>query len=121
MQVIAGAGRYTAATGGEPNHWAEHLASADLSVGTYSIPAGGRDDQEPHHEDEIYVVQSGAATLVTDSGTAEVRPGAVIFVPAGERHQFTDVRGDLALLVVFAPPYGSRPDVENSRPAATSS
>jgi len=51
---------------------------------------------------------------VTDSGTAEVGPGSVIFVPAGENHKFTDVRGDLALLVIFAPPYGSRPDVENS-------
>jgi mannose-6-phosphate isomerase-like protein (cupin superfamily) len=120
MQVIAEAGRYTAAMG-EPSHWAEHLASADLSVGTYSVPAGGLDDQEPHREDEIYVVQAGAATLVTDSGTAEVRPGSVIFVPAGERHQFTDVREDLALLVIFAPPYGSRADVENSGPAATSS
>jgi mannose-6-phosphate isomerase-like protein (cupin superfamily) len=114
MQVIEGAGRYTAATGGEANHWAEHMASADLSVGTYSIPAGGLDDQEPHHEDEIYVVQAGAATLVTDSGTTEVGPGSVIFVPAGENHKFTNVRGDLAVLVIFAPPYGSRPDVEDS-------
>ena len=112
MQVIEGAGRYTAATGGEPNHWAEHMASADLSVGTYSILAGGFDDQEPHREDEIYVVQAGAATLVTDSGTAEVRPGSVIFVPAGEGHRFTDITEGLALLVFFAPPYGSRADVE---------
>jgi mannose-6-phosphate isomerase-like protein (cupin superfamily) len=108
MQVIEGAGRYTPAKDGEPNHWAEHLASTDLSVGTYSVPPGGRDDQHPHTEDEIYVVQAGTATLVTDSGTGEVRPGSVIFVPAGERHQFTNVGGDLALLVIFAPPYGSR-------------
>jgi mannose-6-phosphate isomerase-like protein (cupin superfamily) len=120
MQVIEGAGRYTPAAGGEPNHWAEHLASADLSVGTYSIPAGGLDDQQPHREDEIYVVQAGAATLVTDSGTAEVGPGSVIFVPAGEQHRFTDIQGGLSLLVVFAPPYGSRPDVENPAPAPTS-
>ena len=119
MEVIEEAGRYTTATGGEPNHWAEHLASADLSVGTYSIPTGGLDDQEPHREDEIYVVRAGAATLVTDSGTAQVQPGSVIFVPAGEQHRFTDVREDLALLVIFAPPYGSRPDVENA--AASSS
>ena len=120
MQVIEGAGRYTPASGGEPNHWAEHLASADLSVGTYSIPAGGLDDQEPHREDEIYVVRAGAATLVTDSGTAQVRPGSVIFVPAGEEHRFTDVREDLALLVIFAPPYGSRSDVGNAAAAASS-
>ena len=121
MQVIEGAGRYTPAADGEPTHWAEHLASADLSVGTYSIPAGGLDDQEPHREDEIYVVQAGAATLVTDSGTAQVQAGSVIFVPAGERHRFTGVREDLALLVIFAPPYGSRSDVENAAAATSSS
>ena len=121
MQVIEGAGRYSAATGGEPNDWAEHMASADLSVGTYSIPAGGIDDQGPHREDEIYVVEAGTATLVTDSGTAEVQAGSVIFVPAGERHRFTDVREDLALLVIFAPPYGSRSDVENAAAVTSSS
>jgi mannose-6-phosphate isomerase-like protein (cupin superfamily) len=108
MQIIERAGRYTPAPGGEPNHWAEHMASTDLSVGTYSVPAGGLDDQDPHTEDEIYVVQTGTATLVTDSGTAEVGPGSVIFVPAHERHQFTNVGGDLAVLVIFAPPYNSR-------------
>jgi mannose-6-phosphate isomerase-like protein (cupin superfamily) len=108
MQVIEGAGRYTPPRDGEPNHWAEHLASSDLSVGTYSVPAGGLDDQQPHTEDEIYVVRAGTATVVADSGTAEVGPGSVIFVPAHERHEFTNVGADLALVVIFAPPYGSR-------------
>jgi mannose-6-phosphate isomerase-like protein (cupin superfamily) len=112
MRIFPDAGIYAPPDGGDPNHWVVHANSDDLSLGTYSIPAGGLDDQEPHREDEIYVVQAGAATLVTDSGTAEVGPGSVIFVPAGENHEFTDVRGDLALLVIFAPPYGSRPDVE---------
>jgi len=108
MQVIAGAGIYTPPDGAAPNHWIVHLNSADLSVGTYSIPAGGQDDQTPHTEDEIYAVQSGRATLVTTSGIIDVGPGSVVFVPAGERHKFTEVSEDLALLVVFAPPYGSR-------------
>jgi mannose-6-phosphate isomerase-like protein (cupin superfamily) len=108
MQVIAGAGRYTAPNDGEPNHWVVHLTTDDLSVGTYSIPDGGLDDQTTHHEDEIYVVRAGTATLVTDSGSAEVGPGAVIFVPPGEKHVFTDVRGDFAVLGIFAPPYLSR-------------
>jgi mannose-6-phosphate isomerase-like protein (cupin superfamily) len=85
-----------------------HASSDDLSLGTYSIPAGGLDDQTPHTEDEIYVVQAGRATLVTPSGTAAVGPGSVVFVPAGETHSFTDITEDLALVVVFAPPYGSR-------------
>jgi mannose-6-phosphate isomerase-like protein (cupin superfamily) len=108
MRVIAEAGAYTPPDGAEPNHWIVHLSSEDLSLGTYCIPAGGLDDQTPHTEDEIYVVRSGRATLKTDTGTAEVGPGSVIFVPAGETHTFTAVAEDLALVVIFAPPYGSR-------------
>lgn len=108
MQVIAGAGAYTPPDGDAPHHWVVHLNSDDLSLGTYSIPAGGQDDQSPHAEDEVYVVQSGRATLVTTSVIADVGPGSVVFVPAGEPHRFTEISEDLALLVVFAPPYGSR-------------
>jgi len=107
MQVIEGAGVYTP-PGEAPNHYVEQWRVPDLSVGTYSIPASGVDDQTPHTEDEIYVVQRGRARLVTDSGEAEVGPGAVIFVPAGEGHRFVDVTEDLALLVMFAPAYRSR-------------
>jgi mannose-6-phosphate isomerase-like protein (cupin superfamily) len=108
MQIFAEAGTFTPPSGAEPNDWIVHLNSGDLSLGTYCIPAGGADDQSPHTEDEIYVVQTGRATLVTGSGTAAVGPGSVIYVPAGETHRFTDVTEDLALIVVFAPPYGSR-------------
>jgi mannose-6-phosphate isomerase-like protein (cupin superfamily) len=108
MRIIADAGKFAPPEGDDANDWVVHLNSDDLSLGTYSIPAGGLDDQSPHTEDEIYVVQTGRATLVTDSGTAEVGPGTVIFVPAGETHKFTEILEDLALLVVFAPPYGSR-------------
>ena len=108
MQVIAEAGAYTPPDGDAPNHWVVHLNSDELSLGTYSIPAGGTDDQEPHTEDEVYVVQAGRATLVTASGTVLVEPGSVVFVPAGETHEFTDITEDLALVVIFAPRYGSR-------------
>ena len=107
MQIIDGAGVYTAASG-EPVHWAEHLRVPDLSVGTYSIPAGGTDTQTPHTEDEIYVVTSGRAVIETPGGTAPVSPGSVIFVPAREEHRFSNVTEDLALLVIFAPAEESR-------------
>ena len=107
MQIIEGAGAYRP-SGAAANDWVEHLRVADLSVGTYSIPAGGLDDQSPHTEDEIYVVTAGRAMIITPAGSARVGPGSVIFVPAGEEHRFTEVTEDLALLVVFAPAYDSR-------------
>jgi mannose-6-phosphate isomerase-like protein (cupin superfamily) len=104
MHLINGAGAHHRPTEpGRPNHWVEHLRVPALSVGTYSIPAGGADTQSPHTEDEIYVVTAGAARLAAASGTVEVGPGAVVYVPAGEDHRFVDVTDDFAVLVVFAP------------------
>jgi mannose-6-phosphate isomerase-like protein (cupin superfamily) len=108
MKVLASAGVFTAADGGEPVHWAEHLRVADLSVGTYSIPAGGTDDQSPHTEDEIYVITAGRATLQAGGDRAVLGPGSVVYVPAGEVHRFVDVIEDLAAIVLFAPAEYSR-------------
>jgi mannose-6-phosphate isomerase-like protein (cupin superfamily) len=107
MQIIDGAGVYGATSGG-PAHWVEQLRVPDLSVGTYSIPAGGTDDQSPHTEDEIYVVTSGHAVIETPGGSAPVSPGSVVFVPAHEEHRFTSITEDLALLVIFGPAEESR-------------
>lgn len=107
MRLIEGAGAFTS-PGSAPNHFVEQLRVADLSVGTYSIPAGGLDDQTPHGEDEIYVVRSGRGRLVSGEGSLPVGPGSVIYVAAGEEHRFTDIEEDLAILVLFAPPYRSR-------------
>jgi mannose-6-phosphate isomerase-like protein (cupin superfamily) len=105
MDIVAGAG---APLSGEQAQYVEQLRVPDLSVGTYSIPAGGVDGQRPHTEDEIYVVTGGRAHIVTPTQKAAVIPGDVIFVPAGEEHRFVDITEDLTLLVVFAPAEGSR-------------
>jgi mannose-6-phosphate isomerase-like protein (cupin superfamily) len=105
MQIIKGAGRWAAPAAGAANDWAENFRVPALSVGTYCIPAGGADDQSPHAEDEIYVVTAGQARIATPQGVADVGPGSVVFVPAGEEHRFVDVTEDLALLVVFGPAY----------------
>ncbi len=108
MRIVDGAGAYS-----PPEHgvlWIEQLRVPDLSIGTYSVPAGGTDPQSPHTEDEVYVVTAGRARIVTDDGEAAVGPGSVIFVPAGEAHRFVDITEDLAVLVIFGPAeYSRRP------------
>jgi mannose-6-phosphate isomerase-like protein (cupin superfamily) len=104
MQVISGAGEFA----GAGVSWVEHLRVPDLSVGTYSIPAGGTDNQEPHTEDEIYLVTTGRAVLESGGDRIAVRPGSVIYVPAGEVHRFAEIVEDLAAIVVFAPAEYSR-------------
>jgi mannose-6-phosphate isomerase-like protein (cupin superfamily) len=101
MQLISGAGIFTPPEGDA--HWVEQLRVPDLSVGTYSIRAGGTDDQSPHTEDEIYAITAGRATLVSGGETAQVGPGTVVYVPAFEEHRFTEITEDFAALVFFAP------------------
>jgi mannose-6-phosphate isomerase-like protein (cupin superfamily) len=106
MPLIEGAGAFAAQPGDAS--YVEQLRTADLSVGTYSIAAGGVDRQSPHTEDEVYVVTRGRATFVDEVGRTAVGPGDVLFVGAGVAHRFEDVSDDLALVVVFGPPEGSR-------------
>ena len=87
----------------EFHRWVEHFRVPALSVGTYRIVAGGTDDQQPHGEDEIYVVQAGRARLVAGDASVAVGPGSVVYVPAGEVHRFVDVSEELEVLVVFVP------------------
>jgi mannose-6-phosphate isomerase-like protein (cupin superfamily) len=108
MPVIEAAGQFAPDHGTGGAHYAEHLRSADLWVGTYSIPAGGADGQSPHTEDEIYVVTAGAATFVDAGGEVLVGSGATIFVAAGDEHRFVEVTEDVATVVVFGPPESSR-------------
>ncbi len=108
MRIIGGAGAFTRPAGDEQVHWTEQLRVPDLSVGTYSIVAGGTDTQTPHTEDEIYVVTAGRATLESGGERAPVGPGSVVYVPAGEAHRFTGITEDLVVLVVFAPAEESR-------------
>jgi mannose-6-phosphate isomerase-like protein (cupin superfamily) len=103
VNVIEGAGMFTRPAAPDGTDWAEHLRVPDLSVGTYSIAAGGTDGQSPHTEDEIYVVTAGQATFEAAGERVPVGPGSVLYVSAGEVHAFTDVAEDLAVLVVFAP------------------
>ena len=78
-------------------------------MGICQLKAGQPDPQKPHGEDEVYYVVAGNARFRADGGTAEVKPGTILFVPKGEQHRFEEITADLTVLVVFAPPEGSRP------------
>jgi mannose-6-phosphate isomerase-like protein (cupin superfamily) len=103
MEILKNAGAFRTPPAGTTREYNEQLRVPAMSVGTYSIAAGGIDGQSPHRQDEIYVVTTGRARFTADSGEAEVGPGDVIFVPAGEAHRFVDVAEDFATLVFFAP------------------
>lgn len=81
----------------------EFLKIPDLSMGLYVLPAGGKDPQSPHTEDEVYYVVSGRAKIMVADEDREVQAGSIVYVAKNVAHHFHSIEEDLTLLVFFAP------------------
>ncbi|PSL47490.1 Cupin domain-containing protein [Chitinophaga niastensis] len=59
------------------------------------------DAQEPHIQDEIYLVMRGGGEFVMEDKIVTVGMGDFLFVPAGAEHHFRNFTPDLLLWVIF--------------------
>lgn len=82
------------------------LHERNMSAGLYAVNAGEADPQQPHAQDEVYMVISGHGSITVGAETTSVGRGSVVYVPAGVAHKFHHVTEDLRVLVVFSPPEG---------------
>jgi mannose-6-phosphate isomerase-like protein (cupin superfamily) len=76
-------------------------ASPGLEIGVYVLWAPEPDRQQPHEDDEVYIVLEGSGVLEVDGKPVPLAEGQAVFVPAGARHQFIGYE-HLSLLVLFA-------------------
>jgi mannose-6-phosphate isomerase-like protein (cupin superfamily) len=74
--------------------------SAGLEVGVYSLVAPEPDRQQPHEDDELYVVLERTGVLEVEGEQVPVREGTAVFVEAGAEHRFTAYE-HLSVLVIF--------------------
>ncbi|WP_299432409.1 cupin domain-containing protein [uncultured Meiothermus sp.] len=81
----------------------EFLRVPSLSAGWYVLEAGAADPQNPHNEDEVYVVLRGKGKIRVGSQVTPVQPGSVVFVQAQVEHKFFDIQERLEILVIFGP------------------
>jgi mannose-6-phosphate isomerase-like protein (cupin superfamily) len=81
----------------------EFVRRDSMSCGLYVLEPGADDPQEPHQEDEVYVVLEGRARLMVAGRDHPVGPGSVLFVARTVAHRFHDVTQRLSVLVFFAP------------------
>jgi mannose-6-phosphate isomerase-like protein (cupin superfamily) len=79
-------------------------SSPGLEIGVYVLVAPEPDRQQPHTEDEVYVVLEGSGVLEVEHATTALSEGMALFVPAGAEHRFTSYE-QLSLLVVFNGPH----------------
>ncbi len=78
--------------------------SPGLVLGVYVLVAPEPDQQQPHADDEVYVVLEGSGTLEIDGTAVPLTEGQAVFVPAGAEHRFIGYE-NLTVLVIFARPH----------------
>jgi mannose-6-phosphate isomerase-like protein (cupin superfamily) len=74
--------------------------SAGLELGVYVLVAPEPDRQQPHEDDEVYIVLEGTGRLDVEGSPVDLREGHAVFVPAGAEHRFTGYE-QLSVLVIF--------------------
>ncbi len=92
------------AAASEDGRYGVLLRSGTMELGFYK--PDGVDPQQPHDQDEIYIVQCGSGTFVIGDEGRPFSQGEALFVPAGAVHRFENFSDDFATWVVFYGPTG---------------
>ena len=66
----------------------------------YYAPVG-TDNQQPHQQDEVYVIASGSGIFDLDGKKSQFQTGDLIYVPAHTPHHFENFSTDFATWVIF--------------------
>jgi mannose-6-phosphate isomerase-like protein (cupin superfamily) len=77
--------------------------SPGLEIGVYVLVWPEADRQQPHEDDEVYVVLEGSGVLQVEDNRIELDEGHFAFVPAHVEHRFVAYE-QLAVLVIFTRP-----------------
>jgi len=75
-------------------------SSPGIEIGVYVLVAPEPDRQQPHADDEVYVVLEGSGELEVEGQRVDLREGHAVFVPAGAEHRFSAYER-LSVLVIF--------------------
>ena len=74
--------------------------SEGVELGVYVLVAPEADRQQPHDDDEIYLVLDGSGVLDVEGKSVPMSVGDAVFVEAGADHRFSAYE-QLAVLVLF--------------------
>ena len=80
------------------------FAHGSLTIEVYKPE--GRDLQEPHSRDEVYIIISGTGEFVNNGIRTDFSPGDFLFVSAGIVHRFKNFTTDFSTWVIFYGPEG---------------
>jgi len=79
----------------------EFLRTPSMSCAIYHLPAGSKDMQTPHDEDELYFVVAGRGRLRVDGVEHPIVKDTLMYVRAPCDHAFFNIEEDLTVLAFF--------------------
>ncbi len=79
--------------------YAEVFRHGRLSAGIYAPHE--TDEQQPHDQDEFYVVVNGSGFFEVAGSRQPFGPGDLLFVEAGVEHKFESFTPDFAVWAIF--------------------
>lgn len=82
----------------------EMLKNGSLLVEIYKPDK--QDLQNPHEQDELYVIISGSGDFILEDEKFDFQIGDLFFVPAGKEHRFENFTDDFSTWVIFYGPIG---------------
>ena len=100
-QLPAPAGSRADYPHGLPFAQAMRHGSMSMELFVPALSQLGRDVQQPHRQDELYIVLLGTAELVRGTERSAAQAGDAFFVPAGQAHRFENFSDDFSTWVVF--------------------
>jgi mannose-6-phosphate isomerase-like protein (cupin superfamily) len=87
----------------------EALAHGTMSLQVFA--PRGEDRQQPHRQDELYIVASGSSDFFREGERERVVAGDALFVRAGTEHRFAYMSEDFVTWVIFWGPEGGEAPV----------
>jgi len=87
-----------------PNVFVELFKHGSLCVEVYKPIK--EDHQQPHLQDEVYIVISGSGKFKNGDTVVDFSSGDLLFVPSGVEHHFYDFTDDFSTWVIFYGPKG---------------
>ena len=91
-------------TSEHPQDWRTLFEHGSANVEIYAPK--GHDPQQPHDQDELYVIVSGTGEFLNGDERHPFKPGDLMFVPAGVVHRFENFTDDFSTWVIFYGPEG---------------
>ena len=86
----------------EPEPFITLFQRGDFSVELYA--PRGTDNQEPHDQDEAYIVAAGTGMFRRDEERVPFQPGDFLFAAAGVPHRFEEFTDGFQTWVIFFGP-----------------